>query len=82
VLKPARLDAVGLQRFVTAISEGEIVQPVGVEVGDAVLVLTGPFASFPGVVEEILAQDRLKVAVSIFGRASPVELGLADVQKS
>lgn len=82
VLKPARLDAVGLQRFVDAIARGEIAEPIGIRTGDSVVVTNGPFASFPAVVEEILPGDRLKVAVSIFGRASPVELGLADVRTS
>ena len=80
VLKPARLDAAGLQRFVNAIARGEIVEPVGVKAGQSVVVLTGPFASFPAVVEEVLPHDRIKVGVSIFGRSSPVELGIADIQ--
>ncbi|NEU13570.1 hypothetical protein G3T14_15730 [Methylobacterium sp. BTF04] len=80
VLKPARLDAEGLQRFVDVIARGEIVEPVGIKVGQSVLVMDGPFASFPAAVEEILPHDRLRVAVSIFGRPSPVELGIADVQ--
>ena len=82
VMEPARLDAVGLQRFVDAIAKGEIAEPLGIKAGDGVVVTNGPFASFPAVVEEILPGDRLRVAVSIFGRASPVELGLADVQTS
>lgn len=80
VLKPARLDAEGLQRFVDGIARGEIVEPVGLKVGQSVLVTTGPFASFPAVVEVILPHDRIKVGVSIFGKASPVELGIADVR--
>ncbi|SFH04645.1 transcription termination/antitermination protein NusG [Methylobacterium gossipiicola] len=80
VLKPARLDADGLQRFVDVIARGEIVEPVGIKPGQSVIVTTGPFATFPAIVEEILPNDRLKVAVSLFGRPSPVELGIADVQ--
>lgn len=82
VLEPARLDAVGLQRFVDAIARGEIAEPVGIKAGQSVMVAVGPFASFPAVVEEVLPGDRLKVLVTIFGRASPVELGLADVRMS
>ncbi|KQT17707.1 hypothetical protein ASG40_16940 [Methylobacterium sp. Leaf399] len=80
VMKPARLDPVALQQFVQAIADGEIVQPVGVKVGQNVVVREGPFASFPATVEEILPHDRIKVAVSIFGRSSPIELGIAEVQ--
>jgi transcription antitermination factor NusG len=58
-------------------------------VGDEVFVNHGPFASFPGIVEEGLdipiekldAGTRIKVAVNIFGRATPVELEYWQVSK-
>lgn len=58
--------------------------------GDEVVVTNGPFASFPGVVEHVVnlplekldASTRIKVAVNIFGRATPVELEYWQIAKA
>jgi transcription termination/antitermination protein NusG len=82
--KPMPISEAEASRILHQVQEG-IDRPkpsVSFEVGEQVRVSDGPFASFNGTVEEVDdARSRLKVAVSIFGRATPVELEFAQVEK-
>jgi transcriptional antiterminator NusG len=82
--KPMPISEAEANRILHQVQEG-IDRPkstVSFEVGEQVRVSDGPFASFNGVVEEVDdARSRVKVAVSIFGRATPVELEFGQVEK-
>ncbi len=83
--KPVPLRNDEAERILAQIKEGveSVVSTVSFEIGETVKVSDGPFASFNGIVEEVDAdRSRLKVAVSIFGRATPVELEYTQVEKS
>ena len=82
--RPVPITETEASRIMRQVQEGiERPKPsVSFEVGEQVRVSDGPFASFNGTVEEVDdARSRLKVAVSIFGRATPVELEFGQVEK-
>ena len=83
-LKPMPVSEREVARIIGAIEEGvERPKPtITFEIGETVRVTDGPFASFNGSVEQVDEERaRLRVTVSIFGRATPVELEYAQVEK-
>ncbi|MEN9727418.1 MAG: hypothetical protein RL434_1784 [Pseudomonadota bacterium] len=82
--KPTPITEREAQTILNRIQEGtEKPRPkVLFEVGEVIRVIDGPFTDFNGVVEEVnYEKSRLRVAVSIFGRSTPVELEFGQVSK-
>ena len=83
-LKPIPVSEKEVARIIGAIEEGvERPKPtIHFDIGETVRVTDGPFQSFSGVVEQVDEdRARLRVTVSIFGRATPVELEYGQVEK-
>ena len=83
--RPAPISEAEIQKIVDQVQEGSEKPRHKIEfmVGELVRVKEGPFTDFNGTVEEVnYEKNRLRVSVTIFGRATPVELEFAQVEKT
>jgi len=83
--KPIPISEKEVEEILSQMKEGasKAKPKVSFGVGDSVRVIDGPFANFIGTIEEVKPEKRkLKVLVSIFGRATPVELDFIQVEKN
>jgi transcription termination/antitermination protein NusG len=81
-VKPMPLGAGEVDRIFRRTQEQEPVRKIDLAEGDKITVLSGPFKDFEGEIVEVAAErSKLKALLSIFGRDTPVELEVGQVQK-
>ncbi|MHB1644940.1 MAG: transcription termination/antitermination factor NusG [Candidatus Acididesulfobacter diazotrophicus] len=84
-LNPQYVDGSEIEKIKAQINEG-IKRPkskIEFTKGDSVKIIDGPFSGFNGVIDDIkLDKNKLEVLVSIFGRATPVELDFTQVERN
>ncbi|MCD6308899.1 MAG: transcription termination/antitermination factor NusG [Candidatus Latescibacteria bacterium] len=83
--RPEKLKEVEVERILGQISSSKEreVPAMKFDIGDRVKVIDGPFTDFTGEVEEVNPlKSKVKVTVSIFGRPTPVELNVLQIEKS
>lgn len=81
-VKPVPLSPSEVERIFRQAQEQEPIVKIDMEVGDQILVLSGPFKDFEGEVIEVSPErSKLKALLSIFGRDTPVELEFTQVEK-
>jgi len=82
--KPSPISELEAQQILDQLQEGisKVKDAILFQVGETVKVIDGPFSSFNGLVDDVdVEKQRLKIAVSIFGRSTPVELEYSQVEK-
>ena len=83
--RPTPISQADVQKIVSQMQEGSEKPRLKVEfeVGEMVRVKEGPFADFNGSIEEVnYEKNKLRVSVTIFGRATPVELEFSQIEKT
>ena len=83
--RPVPISQADVQKIVSQMQEGSEKprHKVEFEVGEMVRVKEGPFADFNGSIEEVnYEKNKLRVSVTIFGRATPVELEFSQIEKT